>query len=262
VSIAAANLHRVRVIVNRARNEIDKVDNEKVNPFKVISSFPAIKERVDQTNGCEIRGIDQLIGNYQLDGDAAYSFGREQQYACFQAPFQADQWSKADVLFVDIDHTGCHHFPYLLNVVCKNEFTHCYMACGRVLINRQDGISISNALSKLECNVRSQYKDYKIEEKHKEILLDFDDAEANGFMQAFGKEITNIIRGCSVHFLRSALHVAKLVNMPNSSGSHIFVSMAKRIQDERSQKTVLDAFDVLCGVKSFELFSIYLPPNL
>ena len=25
---------------------------------------------------------------------------------------------------------------------------------------------------------------------------------------------------------------------------------------------MLDAFDVLCGVKSFELFSIYLPPNL
>lgn len=31
VSIAAANLHRVRAIVKKARNEID---NEKVNPFK------------------------------------------------------------------------------------------------------------------------------------------------------------------------------------------------------------------------------------
>lgn len=93
-------------------------------------------------------------------------------------------------------------------------------------------------------------------------MLDSDDAEANGFMQAFGKNITNIIRGCSVHFLRSALRVAKLVNMPNSSGYHIFVSIAKRIPDERSQKTVLDALDVLCGVKSFEIFSIHLPPNL
>ena len=63
MSIAAVNLHRVRATVKRARNEIDKVDNEKVNLFKVISSFPAIKERVDQTNGSEIHGIDQLIGN-------------------------------------------------------------------------------------------------------------------------------------------------------------------------------------------------------
>ena len=99
--------------------------------------------------------------------------------------------------------TGCHHFPYLLNVVCKNEFTHCYMACGRVLINHQDGISIGNTLSKLECNVRSQHKDYKIGEKHKEILLDFDDAEANGFMQAFGKEIINIIIYVDAQFIFS-----------------------------------------------------------
>ena len=25
---------------------------------------------------------------------------------------------------------------------------------------------------------------------------------------------------------------------------------------------MIDAFDVLCGIKSFELFSIYFPPNL
>ena len=158
---------------------------------------------------------------------------------------------QADVLFVDIDHTGCHHFPYLLNVVCKNYFTQHYMACGRVLIYRQDGVSIGNALSKLECNVKSLYKEYEIGEKHKEILLDFDDAEVNAFTQAFGADIANIIQGCSVHFLRSAMRVAKLVNLPSSAGYHIFVSIAKCIPDERSQKTVINAFDVLCGIKSF-----------
>ena len=119
------------------------------------------------------------------------------------------------------------------------------MTCGRVLINRQDKVSIGSALSKLESNVRSLHKDYKVGDRHKEILLDFDDAEASCFMQAFGKEITNIIRGCSVYFLRSALRVAKLVNLPNSVGYHTFVSIAKRTPDERSQKTVFDAFDVL-----------------
>ena len=105
--------------------------------MKRLIPLAAIKERVDQTNGTEIARIDRLIGKYQLDTDDPYSFRRDRQYAWFQAPFQADQWSNADVLFVDIDHTGCYHFPYLLNVVCKNEFTQHYMACGRVLINRQ-----------------------------------------------------------------------------------------------------------------------------
>ena len=39
------------------------------------------------------------------------------------------------------------------------------------------------------------------------------------------------------------------------------MSIAKRIPDERSQKTVTDAFDVLCETKSLEMFSSYLPPN-
>ena len=39
------------------------------------------------------------------------------------------------------------------------------------------------------------------------LLLDFDEAESNAFSEAFGKEINNILRGCSVHFLRSAMCV-------------------------------------------------------
>jgi len=58
----------------------------------------------------------------------------------------------------------------------------------RALINCRNGVSVGNALSKLESNIRSLHKD-----RHKELLFDFDDAEANGFMQAFGKQITNII---------------------------------------------------------------------
>ena len=48
----------------------------------------------------------------------------------------------------------------------------------------------------------------------------------------------------------------KLCRLPH------FMSIAKRIPDERSQKTVTDAFDVLCRTKSFEMLSSYLPPNL
>ena len=50
-----------------------------------------------------------------------------------------------------------------------------------------------------------------------------------------------------MHFLRSAMRVVKLVNLPSSAGYHVFMSIAKRIPDERSQKTVTDAFDVYVG---------------
>ena len=82
-----------------------------------------------------------MIGTYQFDGDDAYLFGRDKQYAWFQAPFQAYHWANAEVLFVDIDYTGCHNCPYLLNVVHKNSILKQYMACGRVLLNSQDRTS-------------------------------------------------------------------------------------------------------------------------
>ena len=196
-------------------------------------------------------------------GDDAYSFGRDKQYAFFQSPFQAEQWSTAKILFIDIDYTGCHHFPYLLNIVCQNRFTLKYMACGRALLNHQDGKSVGKALSVLTHNVKRQYKDYDINIMHKEILLDFDDAELRAFMDTFGEPISNLLHGCSVHFIRSAMCVAKLVNSSTfSPGYHIFMSTVKRIPDEPSKDVVQDAFEVLCGAKSFEILSRYLPRSL
>ena len=49
-SLAAANLDRIRAVLNKAKKQMDKIDNEKVNPFKVIASFPALKERIDQSS--------------------------------------------------------------------------------------------------------------------------------------------------------------------------------------------------------------------
>jgi len=263
-SLPAANIDRIRTIVKKARKEVDKTDNEKVNPFKVIVSFPYIKERIDRANECHYsEAVNQLVGTYQLDSDNAYSFQRDNQYALFQSPFQAQHWSQAEALFVDIDHTGCHYFPYLLNVVCLNTISSKYMACGRGLINHQDASSIGRVLSKLACNVKNQIKDYNIKTAHKEILVDFDDAESNAFATSFGQELLNIVRGCSVHFLRSACRVAKLVNMSSTSpGYHIFMSIARRIPDEGNKQSVNEAFDVLCGLRSYKQFAVQFPPDL
>jgi len=95
---------------------------------------------------------------------------------------QAYHWSKADALFADIDYTGNHHFfPYHFNIACFNNNTKCYMACGRSLINHQNGASIGKALKVLSSNVKHLYSRYDLKATHKEILLDFDEAEANGF---------------------------------------------------------------------------------
>ena len=39
VSLAAANIDRVRVVVKKAKREVEKIDNDRVNPFKIISKI-------------------------------------------------------------------------------------------------------------------------------------------------------------------------------------------------------------------------------
>ena len=46
-SLPTANLDRMRAIVKKARKEVEKVDSDRVNPFSIIVSFPAMKNRID-----------------------------------------------------------------------------------------------------------------------------------------------------------------------------------------------------------------------
>ena len=95
-------------------------------------------------------------------------------------------------------------------------------------------------MSVLTTNVKRHFPSYDIKKDHKEIMLDFDDAEANAFRLAFGEEMTNVIRGCSVHFIRSAMRVAKLVNISSTSlGYQIFMSVVKLIPDNSSKDVVI-----------------------
>ena len=83
------------------------------------------------------------------------------------------------------------------------------------------------------------------------------------FKQALVKNVTYILRGCHVHFLQSAIRVAKQVNSSSSSrGYHIFMYIARRIPDESSKDIVQDEFDVLCGMKSLDTISLHLPQDL
>ena len=64
-----------------AWKDVDKVDNEKVNPFKMVALFLSIKQNTDGDTGDFplVTTINTLVGKYQLDGDNAYIFGRDRQ---------------------------------------------------------------------------------------------------------------------------------------------------------------------------------------
>ena len=137
------------------------------------------------------------------------------------------------------------------------------MACGSALMNHQDGESIGKALSVFSSNIKQFVPRYEITSAHKEILLDFAESEANAFEESFGSSVSNLLRGCSVHFIRSAMRIVKTVNPSTTSlGYQIFVSVAKLIPDNPSRVKVKLAFDILAGSEAFTRLSESLLPPL
>ena len=59
-----------------------------------------------------------------------------------------------------------------------------------------------DSINKISKQIKCYFKDYDLKTAHKEILIDFDDAEANAFMENF---VSNILCGCAFHFMRLAM---------------------------------------------------------
>ena len=80
------------------------------------------------------------------------------------------------------------------------------MACGRTLVNHQDGESIGKApgCQYFSSNIKQFFTRYEITSTsaHKEILLDFAESEANAFEESFGSGVSNTYIPC----LFCALH--------------------------------------------------------
>ena len=82
-------------------------------------------------------------------------------------------------------------------------------------------------------------KHTSISSAHKEVLLDFAESEANAFEQSIDSSVGNLLHGCSVHFIRPAVRIAKIINSSTSSlGYQIFMSVAKLIPDNTSKDKV------------------------
>lgn len=49
-SIAAAKIDKLRAAVNKSKKNVYNVGKDKINLFKIVASFPSIKEKIDRNN--------------------------------------------------------------------------------------------------------------------------------------------------------------------------------------------------------------------
>ena len=265
-SAAAANADRIRRERKLALNKSSTVHKD-LRPLDEILKFDKIRKKVessqlDDNGDSDISTkVNEMIGQYQLEG-CEYIFTPNRKYAFFMAPFQASLLSKALDLFVDITYTGNDFFPYLLNMVTLNEHTCVYNAVARVLCSRQDGESYASSIRTIFGKVTKEHSKFRNGANLRSILVDFDDAKYKGFEECLGEELTKkVLRGCSVHWMRSVNRVCKLI-CKGENEDEIFKALASSIKDEDSKDNVILLFQVLSGEKGIDEAIAFLPDHL
>lgn len=70
---------------------------------------------------------------------------------------------------------------------------------GRVLVNKQDGATCAMAAKEVFLKTSKDYPVFKMGSDLEEIVVDFCDAESNGFQDAIGEYLAaKLLRGCNV----------------------------------------------------------------
>ena len=157
---------------------------------------------------------------------------------------------------MDITYTSNSGFPYFLNLVAFNVNTMAYNAVARVLLNKQDGAAYATAISEIFMHVKKIHPSFKNGQNLRQIMVDFDQAEYNGFERSVGAKITEkIMRGC-----KPVNRVSDIVT--KSKDEHIFCYLGHNIPDFKEQGDVTLAFDVLCGRKCIAEARHLLPQHL
>ena len=120
-------------------------------------------------------------------------------------------------------------------MVTFNTETLCYQAISRVLCDKQDGELYGLSFNEVFKQATKVNANFNHGKSLRQIVVDFHDAEHNGFTRVLGKDITEkLLRGCSVHWKRSVNIVAKLVCLSRDEET-IFKTLAGKVEDASSR---------------------------
>ena len=183
VSPAAANPERVRGERSNILPTTSKSSRE-LMPLLKILDFSKIREKVEKEQDASdselSEQVNEMMGKYQME-DVKYLFKPGRKHTFFMSLYQCVLLGEAEELFSDITFTGNDDFPYLLNLVVFNKETLCCQAVTRVLCDKQDGESYALSFHEVSKQAKKINPNFDNGKTFRQIVIDFDDAEYNGF---------------------------------------------------------------------------------
>ena len=107
-------------------------------------------------------------------------------------------------------------------MVTFNDITLSFNGVARVLCDQQHGNAFATTFSKMFQHVTNRHPSFKNGESLCQIMVDFDQAEYNGFERAIGADLTKqLLQGCSLHWKKSINKVNSII-MKITEGTDAF----------------------------------------
>ena len=167
--------------------------------------------------------------------------------AVLAAPQMLEILSESFFVLLDVTFPLTHTFPYLLNVVAYNHTTLEYQVVTRVLMSKLTSAAYKAALEQILIITTNIHPEFDHGSAVKSWVVDFSEAQANGFAENLGKEkASQVIRGCNVHYMRNAEKTAVKVGVDECS-REVFKKIAFKIPKLEKKSDVTLAFKILCG---------------
>ena len=253
---AACNMDRIRY-------QLKKAQGPKLHSDTVIAQFEDIATEIDEADE---RGSSQLSGGAAIVETSQEKYRRlgrpyirkagfveGMKYLLVMSPLMSTTLASSPFIETDITYIETKEYPYLFNATAFDRITMHWMVVCRVRITKQTKEAYAFCFRLIFDQCKKDNPEFNVEKTLLGVVIDWNDAEAEGLRLAVGKETANVLlKGCKVHWIRSYQRVAEKVckhQHPEirTVEKEAFNLVAAAIQKVHTQQHVFQLFQCLCG---------------